>query len=263
MTVIYGEFSNVASATTQSAAVLPVAGAAFSIVIEGGDVAGGDFGVDTPPSDGARIHSIIDAGYTAVTWASNDPETSQPLGPKFRSSGIHQINSRDAMEMDTLAIGFNGTPLEPNGQQAWSFSTLLRGVTPIAGRGTLLLTTDSPSLELYLDSGTSVGFSNDGSDVNVAAAVSGVQVLIWTFEPGVGVKVYRNTGSGLAQIGSTSVDVDATGYEFFNLCYFMSGSGGSDKVTTMDVAEFWGHPFLFTAPQLAAQAAYLAANGGI
>ena len=219
-------------------------------------------GPASPPADGGRIYYIQHNAGVGV-WTADDGGGG-PAGPKYRTSGIHLINGKKTMEVDAGASAFTDTVGDVNGQQPWSFSALLRLVTPVSGRATLFKNGDTPSVELFMDNSGNVGFSNNGSDTNVAAAVNGVQVLIWTFEPGVGVNVYRDTGSGLAQIGVTSANVDATGYELFNNCSFLGSAGGaSDLPLGSDVAEFWAHPFVFDAGELAQQAAYLASQGGL
>lgn len=253
--VHFGPYSNEDSAEVVSA----VAGAAFNFVV-GTTVAWEN--VADPAEDGDRLYIMFDDGANDAVWTFG---TGAPgTGPILRLSGGSLINGNPVIEMDASADPATSTPGDLNGQVSWSFSILARIVTPVADKGVLLNNADSPALQLYLDNGSSsVGFSDDGTDVDVAAAVSGVQVLIWVFDVAAGeVKVYRDTGGGLAQIGSTSNQIDGTGYEFFNgLCRLFSSPFFTNK-PELDLAEFWGHPFAFSGAQLTQQAAYLASKAG-
>jgi uncharacterized protein (TIGR02217 family) len=173
----------------------------------------------TPQSDDTDLASWPDAA--PVPHDMQFPGTNGGNQPNYRTaaSGV-AINGHAVVQ---VADGDQGDIPYPNFSptvvdQSFTHYWVGRYDTPISGAGVLLYayrTGGASIIRLYLDgiSGANVGYefhtdAGGPTDVDVAAAVDGVQLITFVFDKTGGTaKVYRNG----VQIGSTSVSVGGTG----------------------------------------------------
>lgn len=197
-------------------------------------------------ADGASLASWPDASPNNVDMQS--PGTNGGTQFTFRDNGTDNINGHPVVETvdgDQADIPFPNISPAINDASFTHYWVGRYNPATQPGHAILLYTFITPGtadvIRLYvaadLDGTDQVGFEHEvppGSavDVDIAAAVSGVQLLTYVFDKTAGnAKVYRNG----AQIGSTSTDVGGTGagngFDWGNdFIEFFAANGGTNTV---------------------------------
>lgn len=242
------------------------------------DLPGGVFGLQASEiiglSDGngiTEVPNLLDEDHPAVHPTANG--AGQPIYKTGIINGLAVIRVAAGQGLE-FAFPFLDPPIL---NSDWTFYWMGSYTRPIAGHGVLYFTSPNhpdnggestdAATQLYCDASlggsNQVGYEWNGdaggppTDTNIAASVSGIQVLTWRFEKSVPrCRVYRNgtlLGTGAWTADGASLDSDFA--EVFHL------SGTNSFIG--DHSDFWGFAALHSDTEHTNMVNYLMERAGL
>lgn len=252
----FSDYSNTASATTSAGGGgTPVAGAYMRLQSTDG-VLNTSFG---PAADGDAIGQWTEQEVFITGWFGQSG-----LEPIYQSDGGSLVNGKPYVEMlasKTFMVGLT-SDFDPG---SLTFYALLNPDVGVTGNGTLLDLSGATgsggdgSLKLYLGRNGNVGYSTDGTDVEIAAEVTGWQVLTWVIDyDNTLVSVYRNQ-----TLLGTSAVVSGDAYDFGAGSAKIFADGAGANKCPGKYLDLWGYKTAHGSSDRMQQIAYLMSRAGI
>lgn len=255
----FSDYSNVANATTSAGGGgTPVAGA---VIREQSDL--GVFNSDGesffPAGDGDPVFYWQDQeeGGPVVDFGWFTQGSPQPI---YQSGVGDLINGHPYISKTAAQVGFGGL-VSDFAQGGMSVYALLDRA--VGGGNEIILDFNNSggdgNLQLFLNRSGNVGYVSDGTNVNVAATTTGLQVLCWILDDVANeVRIYRNNvliGTGVTFFGG--------GYDAGSgTAYFLSDGNGNNDCAGK-ILDFWVFPSSHNTSDRTQQNSYLQARGGI